>query len=500
MTRQEKQSSPVRLGFAVAAAFFLFNPNIMLLDILPDFIGYLLLLTAFSSLAEILPHFDSAVSGFRRMTLVTLLRYPAFYLMSWVYFNETSERPIVPLLCLSFGALELIFAIPAFRALFTGMEYAAARSDCPGLLYLPQKAAAPSAAGGKKKKRKKKLISLSRLSALTTVMLIVKAAAELLPELTFLTSSDSLGYITSHSLNILHYRPYFLVFAGGISLLSGVIWLCRYLSYFRAVSKNQTFLSYLSVGIAEQHRISPESQRDRIFLRASVLLIAGFALQIDLFSNARSILPDFLGILLLLIGSAELTKAAPRNRAVPVSGSIAAGISLLATVSNLIFLHHYDYEAVGRIASAGQPFLLVLAATLAEQAALLIFLVFLSRQLSETARRCASYPGDELNDLSAQKIPVWKLLSHRFTLSRIFAAASGVTTLLLLLSRTDTIRMRTRNSGAIFYAPRVGWGWILHFAVTLIWILYSTSAILALRREAAYAAEAKSAVEQDDQE
>lgn len=485
MTTPKKDARRVRLGFAVAAAVFLFNPNVMLLDVLPDAVGYLLLLMAFSPLADAVPHFDDAVTGFRRLAFLTLLRYPAFVLMTWVYFNETSERPIVPLLCLVFGALELIFGIPAFRSLFTGMEYAASLSDCDDLLYLPRKAEKGKNAKGKQKAKK----PLSRLFSLTVVMLIIKAAAELAPELTLLTSFDSLGYVTTLSLDILHYRPYFMVLAGIVSLISGTIWLCRFLPYFRAAAKSNAFIAYLSARVAEQRRFNPENRRCRIFWRAAILLISGFALQIDLFSDERNILPDFIGILLLLLGSAELAKLAPRRRAVTVSGWIAAGISFLAAVGNTLFLRTYDYEAVGRVAAVGQHFILLFASALTEQIALLVFLFFLSRQLSSVAKVCARYPGDELNDLSAKKIPVWRLLSRRFSLSLVFASAASVTTVLLLLSRTDTVRLRTRLNDTVFYVPRIGWMWILHFAVTLLWVLYSASTVLTLRRETEYAAD-----------
>ena len=50
-------------GKMIAAFIFLFNPNFNLIDVLPDAVGYFLLLLAIRDAVGIFPHFGEAHSG-----------------------------------------------------------------------------------------------------------------------------------------------------------------------------------------------------------------------------------------------------------------------------------------------------------------------------------------------------------------------------------------------------------------------------------------------------
>ena len=62
------------LGFAAISAIFLFNPDIAIIDVLPDFIGYALLAVSMYFARDLSPHFENAWRKFRTLTLITLLK------------------------------------------------------------------------------------------------------------------------------------------------------------------------------------------------------------------------------------------------------------------------------------------------------------------------------------------------------------------------------------------------------------------------------------------
>ena len=62
------------MGFAAASAIFLFNPDIAVIDVLPDFIGYLLLTLSLHFARDLSPHFENAWRKFRILTLVTFFK------------------------------------------------------------------------------------------------------------------------------------------------------------------------------------------------------------------------------------------------------------------------------------------------------------------------------------------------------------------------------------------------------------------------------------------
>ena len=68
MTKAKKLLSP---ALFILASIFLFNPNVNLLDLLPDFIGYILILRALAGIEGLVPHFDTAC----RIHIVNLLNH-----------------------------------------------------------------------------------------------------------------------------------------------------------------------------------------------------------------------------------------------------------------------------------------------------------------------------------------------------------------------------------------------------------------------------------------
>ena len=89
------------LGAAVASAVFLFNPDIALIDIFPDFIGYLLLTLSLRFVRDLSPHFENAWKRFRLLTLVTVAKFIALFWVMGVLTNAL-EKPTMLLLLSSF--------------------------------------------------------------------------------------------------------------------------------------------------------------------------------------------------------------------------------------------------------------------------------------------------------------------------------------------------------------------------------------------------------------
>ena len=64
----------------IVAAIFLFNPIFSTLDILPDFVGYLLLLKAFSKMSYIDDKAEDVCRSMKIMSLITVFKPLAFFL------------------------------------------------------------------------------------------------------------------------------------------------------------------------------------------------------------------------------------------------------------------------------------------------------------------------------------------------------------------------------------------------------------------------------------
>ncbi|MBQ9085122.1 MAG: hypothetical protein IJY24_05640, partial [Clostridia bacterium] len=61
----------------IVSLVFICNPNFHTVDILPDFIGYLMMALAIGHAADIAPYFQEMRTALFRLTLITFLKMPA---------------------------------------------------------------------------------------------------------------------------------------------------------------------------------------------------------------------------------------------------------------------------------------------------------------------------------------------------------------------------------------------------------------------------------------
>jgi hypothetical protein len=120
LKRRFKPGKYFGLGAAMAAFCFLFNPDMAIVDVLPDVVGYILLTFALRYMRDLSPHFENAWRKFRILALMTSFKTLS---LLWVFGGLTSaqERPMMMLLLsFCFCICELIWGIPAWRSLIEG--------------------------------------------------------------------------------------------------------------------------------------------------------------------------------------------------------------------------------------------------------------------------------------------------------------------------------------------------------------------------------------------
>ncbi len=496
--------------FGIASIFF-FNPNVMLFDVLPDFIGWGLLLLTFSPAADILPHMDVACTNFKRLFWIGVARIPAFILMIDVYYSFQTERSIVPLLILCFGTLELIFTFTAVKELFEGIGYAASRAESDGIFYLclspkrintlTQKAeklkekAKTAQSKGQSKKAKnlnraadkaaykaQRRIPLSALVRCACTLAIIKFLCEFLPELTQLTTFDSLGYVTPLSVNILNYRKYFVVLAALIALIYGIFYLVRFIGYSRVLSSSKALNTYLEKSLGKLREASPNLAIRRRVQLSALLFCVGFALMTDFYSDSLNVIPDTPGYIILFAAALTLLPLIKNKAGVVISGIVTTVLSALSWADTVSFTANHDYSAVAVRESAQSAFSRLFLLSAIEQLSALVFVFFICLALKELAKNYCTYKGDSINDYSKDSTPVAKVFARKLNISFALAVASSLTSLALLLSRTDAIRITNRLSD-IIYIPRLSWMWMVQLGITLVWVIYTASTIFSLKNE-----------------
>lgn len=307
---------------------FLFNPNINIIDPLPDFIGYILISFFIIKLSDMNDTLTEALAIFKRLIFIDAAKILAIF---WTFgMTVTTERNTSLLLwTFVFALLEIIFVTQAFAKLFSGIHELATLSDSHAVL-----------GGGKR-------TYTDRIKRFTIVFICLKAILCVLPEFSVLTTT---GYDEGSGL------MYIYRFIGVMRLLAfipvavlGVIWLIKVIRYFARIDRDKEFLGGLD-RIYSERVLSKKS----IFIKRNVkicyaLLICVFLLSIDFRVDHVNILPDVLSAVCLIAFFAVAAKRTRFSR-IPliVLSSVYAALCGLAWALEFHFFKEYYYEAIYR--------------------------------------------------------------------------------------------------------------------------------------------------------
>ncbi len=279
------------LGLAAVSAVFLFNPDMALVDVLPDFIGYILLCLSLIYLRDLSPHFEAAWKNFRLLACLTAAKLGLFF---WVFggLSNAQERPTMMLL-ISFCScvLELILGIPAWRELIEGFILHA--QTAAGEFPLREK--------GARSYREGKNISIS-FRDFTVFFICAKAVLANISE--FAVLSDH-SYDDS-AFNWYRFIGLFRLIALIAGAFIGVIWLIWAIRYFRGILGDSDFID--SAKEKYEKVVLPNTG---LFIRRDIaftlgIICAAALTTADIYLDHVNIIPDTLTALLLIWGFVKL--------------------------------------------------------------------------------------------------------------------------------------------------------------------------------------------------
>ena len=204
-------------SFAVRLAFlFLVIPDFTIIDFLPDFISYIILLSVIGNAKNIVPHLAEAYDGLKKMIFISIIKIPA---MIFMLSNMLLGRDIIPLMTFTFAALELIVLIPTVKHAFAGLYYIGERGDATEILQ-PVKFCGLN-------------ISCEAIELICYIFLIIKNGLNLISQMFLLSSSNDLT-----TLKLRRIYPVATLASLAITLILGIITLIIVNKYFKNIRKN----------------------------------------------------------------------------------------------------------------------------------------------------------------------------------------------------------------------------------------------------------------------
>lgn len=334
----KKGTKTARGAFSASAVIFalvtLFNPNVNLIDIIPDFIGFFILARFFERGADCAPYFEEASVGFQKLFWLNIAKIPAFMITIAAKSNNARDNDIVALMAISFAALELVFAIPAVKAAFSALFYLGERTDAQALIN-----------GGK--------IPTDTLCSFTYATVIFKALFSSLPEMLKLTRSSVTGSQTVVTTGSLAY-PWIILVGVIVGTVIGAIWLKQIITYVKAIKKEGLFYKALdTLAVSDSYeeyerRVARRSLKSALFV-LFLSSLAGFKIEFENF-HGINILPEFIFGALLLLGILLMQKHVSCDKRTKVitfiSGISYIALSAVAFVLSVRFLTDYGYDEI----------------------------------------------------------------------------------------------------------------------------------------------------------
>ena len=326
----------------ILSLVFLFNPNANLIDVLPDFVAYVILLLVIGSHSESVPYLAECKGAFIKLALVTLIKIPAFLVM---YSNMVSGKDIVPLFTLVFAALELILLYSAVENGFRALGYIGERTDCASVRD-------PFIIG------RGQTMTPESLKILTYVFFVAKAALNVIPELLLLTPED-----TALRRSLQEAYPAVLVISILLALMVGSVWNSLSVKYVKAIKRGNDLGAAIErlVKKGTPEEIDTKEKLKKLILSLTILAISSLFIFDIAFSDLGGYnrLPHFIYGILLFSAVYSFTND-KRTRICLIVGTAGFSLSSLLTyLFTVRFFENYTYLALAYAGPARDAYFLV---------------------------------------------------------------------------------------------------------------------------------------------
>jgi hypothetical protein len=264
------------MGFKLilAGLVFFFNPCINIVDILPDFIGCILISIGLYKLSDIEDRFYDARKIINYLIPIYILKFFLSFALtvSW-------KDGLLPF-TFAFSVGEIILMIFFSAALFGAIENMANLHD-----------------------GEKHLTPAGNLCKVSVVFAIIKNVLAFIPEGFVIFTQDAdlnLSYNPKPAQTLLQAKPFVVLFFTLVVLVAGIYYLAENIKFFGAVSKDKAFINNLSNIYKERILENEKLMNRRSFNRFIILMIIGAILLLDLIVDAVNILPDVAAYVLMI--------------------------------------------------------------------------------------------------------------------------------------------------------------------------------------------------------
>lgn len=442
----------VNLGFmsiALASVFF-FNSNINIIDVIPDLIGYIIISLALVSLSFLNEDIDKAGRFFRYMIIVEACK---FLSLLWVFgLGRPDERETgTLLLTFVFAIIEAGILFVAYSSLFEGIQ---------SLGFAHKNTAVLGTSNPEEKSYTEKA------RAFTLFFVIFKSAMAVLPEFANLTS-----YTYTEGSSIMYLYDFIGImraFAFIIVTVVGIVWMTKFIKYFKRLSKDSDFCGELEVIYIERvlSKRGPMIKFNMgiVFFLFSAALVFMFDLRFD----GVNITPDFIGAMLIILAIVFLNKYDKSPKKLLKLSSIGYFVaSASAYASEILFYEKYYYTAIFRSTAAKVCYILWCSLRVLSTIFFALVVLAYIQTLYSIIKEHTGYVYGRESEVNEAKLREY----HKESARKLPPIAIGA----ILVVASDIFY--------IFGAERVGYAGALNIVATIIFVVSAIKAMYEIQSD-----------------
>ena len=470
-------------GLICASLLFFFNPNVQLVDVLPDLFGYILLVKGLYYLADLNEAIGEARARFMKKYFVEVAKLIVFLMVFGGLVSPQEQSNFILVATLSFGVIELLILIPATRSLFAGLMQLATKFGSEAIFAVKPKKIPEEPAKGFKKPSKKRTFekkvaqlqyrnsrlrcALEKLQTLTLAFVFLKPLVALLPEFSALSG-------TEYNEGLVNYYGFVGLFRGFgfvVLLPFAIVWLCRTWKFLGNLRRDTAFCEACLTQYSNEILPKTDLFVQRAVKTALSVIALGMFFSLDFYVEYYNVIPDVLCAIFVMVGVFLLRKYI--NGYKPVL-YIAAGYGVMTLISNAMtvwFNTQYYFNAIYKNAAAELVFYGEGVATVLEN---FLFLWMLWKLMKLMEQMIVRYSGFSVTSdkapgaserISRVHVNLKKTLYQFFGFGALMAATG------ILYE---------------FLKPTVPYIWLIDFAVAVIYIYLFYRSTWEIREQVEY--------------
>ncbi len=484
--------------FAVLAIIFIAVPDISAIDILPDALGFLLLYMALAVPSE----FSNKLSDTRTLLFKLTLVAAADFTVSQLITSD--DLTMVLLMAFCFGITEAVMMYIVFDGIIDGMVYLGTLFPAVGV-YMPERERVLTRYRARTERKLRKIAerqaqigvtvteddikskldeltskrsskSLTKFVKRTHRFIILRAALNILPEFTALSSHEYEGDVGSYNPNIADFRGLFVTLAVFVTAVIAIFWTVSALRYIRGIKHDKSFIEAMYASYNGDVKTNFGLQQYKLHKAALVVLAVGLALSLDFVIDHINIIPDFICaaafVAFWLMFMQRRTKTDILGLASSIAYTVFAAVQWLAVKG---FIERFDdFTRTMKSDEAFKLHILLCVITFVAEALFVLVTYFVYKKLASVISGHTGFLTKEGESDAYSKKLHEKLLKANFRVF-VFSIINAVASVayMILVGINKGVEAMQDNIKYVFYVPVFEGIATVVLIINILYVVYS---------------------------